>query len=487
MAARLTLLALLAASVARGESRPGYGGKLVGSLLSQPTTPNAPNAPTTIDPLLAASYAELTLVGLVFDGLYRVDAAGRVVPHLAEAMPTTAGLEARIPLRAGVRFHDGKPLKPADVVASLQRAQRAPVTEWALAPVDRIAADGQTLVVTLKRATPELAALLALPQLVVTPGGRAPARGAVGSGPFVLKRMDAGKVELAAFPEHFAGRPYLDGLTLRWRENADAEARAYEAGEADFSLRGAVGFAGHEPKYPTGALEGPATILAYLAFGRAHAEVTGDVDFRRAVSLALGRAALRHLGSGERVIPALAPASPDLGGPTPGPEESAARVDAARAALRRVRAPLPRALELLIDRTRPDDAEVAARIVAALDQLGLAVSYTALPPNELQRRVAAGQCDLWLGQLVAPGTDATFEVAAAFAAAADRFATVQMAVGPLAGASLALAFDARLPVVPLYHRSVRVHYRKIVYGLGFDGLGRLSLADAFVFAGTVTP
>src|SRR5262249_41095261 len=71
------------------------------------------------------------------------------------------------------------------------------------------------------------------------------------------------------------------------------------------------------------------------------------------------------------------------------PEESAARVDAARAALRRVRAPLPRALELLIDRTRPDDAEVAARIVAALDQLGLAVSYTALPPNELQRRGAA--------------------------------------------------------------------------------------------------
>src|SRR5262249_62408697 len=100
-------------------------------------------------------------------------------------MPGTAGLEARIPLRAGVRFHDGKPLKPADVVASLQRAQRAPVTEWALAPVDRIAADGQTLVVTLKRATPELAALLALPQLVVTPGGRPPARAPPARGPLV--------------------------------------------------------------------------------------------------------------------------------------------------------------------------------------------------------------------------------------------------------------------------------------------------------------
>src|SRR5262249_58951627 len=125
------------------------------------------------------------------------------------------------------------------------------------------------------------------------------------------------------------------------RENGDAEAGAYEAGEADFSLRGAVGFAGHEPKHPTGALEGPATILAYLAFGRAHAEVTGDVDFRRAVSLALGRAALRHLGSGERVIPALALASPDRGGPPPRPAGAAAG-RRPRPAAARPRPPPPR-------------------------------------------------------------------------------------------------------------------------------------------------
>jgi hypothetical protein len=140
-----------------------------------------------------------------------------------------------------------------------------------------------------------------------------------------------------------------------------------------------------------------------------------------------------------------------------------------------------------VDRTRPDDAEVAARIVASLDQLGLAVSYVALSPVDLQKRVTAGQCDLWIGQLVAPGTDPTFETAAAFAAGSDRFAAVQIGVAPLPAASFALAFDARLPVVPLYHRSVRVHYRKILYGLGFDALGRLGLADTFVFAGALQP
>src|SRR5262249_35214286 len=180
-----------------------------------------------------------------------------------------AGSQARNPPRRGGRSHDGKTPETAAPVASLHGAPRPPVTEGGPGPAGQIAAPGPTRAVTPQRATPRRAPALAPPQPVETPRARAPGRGAVGSGPFVLKRMDAGKVELAAFPEHFAGRPYLDGLTLRWRENADAEARAYVAGEADFSLRGAVGFAGHEPKYPTGALEGPATILAYLAFGPA--------------------------------------------------------------------------------------------------------------------------------------------------------------------------------------------------------------------------
>src|SRR5687767_6426857 len=112
MAARVALVVLIAlAQAAAAETRPSLGGRAVASL---------PSAPGTFDPVEARSAADVLLAGLVFDGLYRHDAAGRVVPHLAESLPALSadGLEARIALRAGVRFHDGRPVRPADVSAS---------------------------------------------------------------------------------------------------------------------------------------------------------------------------------------------------------------------------------------------------------------------------------------------------------------------------------------------------------------------------------
>src|SRR5262249_50858907 len=170
--------------------------------------------------------------------------------------------------------------------------------------------------------------------------------------------------------ENVAGRPYLDGLTLRWFEDATEEARAYEAGESDLSLRGATAFTGHEPKYPTTVHEGPPTVMTYIGFGAAHPR-DADPVFRAGVSAAMNRAALRYIGTGERVVPASMPA----GALT----ETAAPVKA------------DGPLELIVDRSRPDDVDVATRVVAALDRAGVAVSYLALAPAEYARRIGAGQ------------------------------------------------------------------------------------------------
>lgn len=477
--AALGLLAALGARPAPAETRPPLGGKVVASLAS---------APIALDPVAALSYAEVSLVDLVFDTLYRVDGHGRVVPHLAEAPPAIAadGLEVRVRVRRGVVFHDGKPLGAADIVASLRRAASAPATEWALAPVKKIAQDGDVVVFTLRRTTEDLALLLSIPQLAITPGGKAPGRTPVGSGPFALKKLadgSRGRVELEAAPDHFAGRPYLDRLVLRWFDRPDDEARAYEAGDADASLRGAVAFAGHTPKHATVAVDGGATILVYLGFGRAHPGLDADPDFRRAVSLAIGRGAFRHVGAGERVVPALAPESPDLGGPAPTAAELGARPDEARKALARASARHDTRvkLEILVDVTRPEDAEAAARVVAALDDLGLSAAYVTLDPKEYARRVAAGACDLYVGQLVAPTTDGRHEIAAAFAAGGDRWPVARLADGTFTREAALAAFAERLPVVPLYHRSVRAHHRKALHGVAFDALGRLGWADVFVF------
>lgn len=468
---------LLSAATAGAEGRPPYGGRPIAAL---------PSAPASLDPLQAQTPADVALVGLIYDTIYARDGLGHVVPQLAAGPPLWAPsqLEVRIPLRIGVRFSDGRLLRPADVAASLKRAQTTLRTAWALAPVASIASVENQLVIKLNRPTPDLPALLALPQLAITPSGLPPAKLPIGSGPFSIKRFTVQnrRIELEAHGNHFAGRPYLDGLVLRWFEDPEDEPRGYEAGEADLSLRGAVAFAGHEPKYPTVVHEGSATGLTYIGFGTLH-PVTTEPRFRRALALALGRGAFRHVGSGERIVPTGSPLSVDLGGPAM--NELAARDGQARGLLAPLGLRVP--LELICDRSRPDDAEVATRIVAGLDRVGIAVTYSALAPVEYGRRAATGQFDLLVGQLAAPAPEPMAQLAAAFAAGNDDWLVERLRTGPVGLDTAVAAFEARLPIVPLFHRTQRAHSKKVLRGLGFDILGRIDWADAYFWTGPELP
>jgi hypothetical protein len=44
-------------------------------------------------------------------------------------------------------------------------------------------------------------------------------------------------------------------------------------------------------------------------------------------------------------------------------------------------------------------------------------------------------------------------------------------------------FAERLPILPLFHRSVRVHHRVDVRRVGFAATGLLLYADMFLFGG----
>ncbi|MBA3778597.1 MAG: ABC transporter substrate-binding protein [Chloroflexi bacterium] len=60
----------------------------------------------------------------IYSGLYRLDASRTAVPDLAAELPQMSedGLQWRVSLRAGSRFHDGRQLRSADVVSTYQLA-----------------------------------------------------------------------------------------------------------------------------------------------------------------------------------------------------------------------------------------------------------------------------------------------------------------------------------------------------------------------------
>jgi len=469
---RALVLICALAGVAHAEAPRAYGGKIDASLLG---------APSTFDPQAAQTHAELTVVGLVFDTLYETTANGTVEPHLAAGPPVviagTAKPLVKIPLRKGVKFSDGSALTASDIVASLERLRTGP-QRWVLAPVAAIRAGSDELELELK-AQIDLAPLLALPWTAVTPGGKPPGAKPVGSGPYEVEAIDrtGNKLVLGAFDGHFAGRPYLDKLVLHWFDKPEADARQYEVDAAQISARGVAAFGG-TPKYRAYDVESAKALMLFVGFGRAHPGVTGDLDVRRAIDHALVRNALTTIHSGEKVIATREPVPPEAGGATLASADGEGDVAAAQAALRGKQIATP--LEILVEATRPDDRDIAERVARALEKIGITATVQVVPAATFHDRVARGATDLWIGQIAAPATNASLWWSAAFAAGGDDWAARALEHGNLDVGGARKAFAARLPIIPLTFRSVKLWYRTDLRGLAFDALGRPCLAELFL-------
>ncbi|MBT8491459.1 MAG: hypothetical protein KJO07_00250 [Deltaproteobacteria bacterium] len=462
----LVLAALLAPAMAAGEGAPRYGGTIRATVLGAVSIP----APLTID-----NHADATVSQLIFDSLYRIDDRGHARPHLAADMPVINGKVVRIRVRKGVRFHDGTTFTARAAASSLRGLMRSPKWGWILGAVKTIDARGQWLVLRLRRAEPELVRILAAPQAGISRSSRAATwrtQGLVGTGPFKLQ-PSASSLRLLAWDEHFAGRPYIDSLELSWHAKPKGEAKAYELGRSHTSLRGPVAFAGHRPKWAARSVATPTSVLVYLGTGR---NVLAG-DFGHAISLALDRRAFSGVGTGERVWPSGGPVSPNLGGAS-GP--IAARLDRAKRMLERARSGNPglaarirRPLEIRVDRTRPDDREIADRVLSTLYRLGIPSRVKVVSGSELRRG------DLYVDHLVTPVASPGWQAAAAVAVHDGAWLRAQLR----RRAPRTAAMEARLRksrhLIPLFHRAVRMHVRSNLHGFAIRANGLISFEGVF--------
>lgn len=479
--ARALAVVVALSTVARAETRPHYGGKLEASLLG---------APATLDPAAAQSHAELTVAELVFDTLYHVELSGPE-PHVAAALPEldAAGTKAKIALRKGIKFHDGTALTPQDVAASLDRA-RTSTGRWALATIAQVKAngDGIELVLTVPATPGELAQWLALAPASITKHGKPPGEKPIGTGPFAVDGFDrkTRRLALRAFDDHFAGRPYLDRLVLSWFDTPDGEARQFETGAAQLSARGVAAFTTGQPKFKASFVDGSASLLLFVGFGKKHADVTNDRGFRRALELAIDRGVLASINKGEAVLPAAEPMPGSVPSATARTGDIAqAKAQLAQAASR-VKALAPGAigslsLEIAFDDSRPDDRDLAERLARALGKLGVASTLSAYSANVLRDHVQRGTTDLYIGQLAAPSNQPAAWWSAAFSAGGDDWAAGKLAAGALVVGDAQKEFAQRLPIIPLMFRGVRMWHRTDIRGLRFDTCGRPGFADVFLF------
>jgi len=192
---------------------PRRGGKIKIATQSSATS-------DTLDPAKTAHSTDYTRVHMFYNGLTTLDTKLGPQMVLAEEMNTNDATLWTVKLRSGVRFHDGKPLTPADVVFSLMR-HKDPATASKVKVIadqfESIKASGPNEVqIRLVGPNADLPVILATAQFLIIKEGTSNFTTANGTGAFKCKEFTPGVRTIGVRNEEYwkSGKPYLDEVEL---------------------------------------------------------------------------------------------------------------------------------------------------------------------------------------------------------------------------------------------------------------------------------
>ncbi len=204
----------------------------------------------TLNPAITSGSGEGVIGCMIHEGLVEIDGDGNIVPDLARSWTISEdGLTYTFEL-AETNWHDGRPFTARDVAFSFLNvnAKYAPLFAAQLGPkIAAIEPQGDhRVVVRLKEPFGPFLRMLTcwnggaiVPEHIYTgsnpttnPRSSAP----IGTGPFRFEEWRTGdSIRLSRNTNYRKpGRPYLDGIVVRFMPNAPSRVQAMLAGEADY-------------------------------------------------------------------------------------------------------------------------------------------------------------------------------------------------------------------------------------------------------------
>jgi peptide/nickel transport system substrate-binding protein len=347
------------------------------------------------------------VLALIYEGLTTLDKHLQPLPALAARWDISAdGLVYTIHLRRGVQFHHGKELDAADVRYSFQQAATVTTSQQEeRAPFAFVAAihtpDSHTVRFLLKQPYAPFLSKLTVLSCPIVPDGAPSTAQAVppGTGPFEVERFQPGEAVLlkkfAAYWE--SGLPRLDTLILRRVEYATARLQLLQRGEVDFVML--------DPRYqhtPAPEADGNIVLVNSAPTGtfslvfHTQRQPFSNANVRRAVALALDKAALAQDVLGEYGVPVNQPFAPDTSPWYSNVPERPRDLDKARAIL--TEAGFPQGLTVSLPVIA--DAALFVKTAQALQKLlqpaGIRLQVEILPEASVQERLQQGTWDLLL-------------------------------------------------------------------------------------------
>lgn len=282
---------------------PAHGGTLNEGMVG---------SPRFVNPLLAVSETDKSIVSLVYSGLLRLDAkTGNLVPDLAESYEVSPdGLTYAVKIRDDAVFHDGKQVTADDVVFTIEKALDPIVkspkrANWEGVDIEKI--DDKNIQFTLKKPYSPFVDNLTLGILPRHIWQEASAEEfpfsqwnieGIGSGPYRVarvKRNDSGiptYIELSAFKKYTLGQPYISKVILRFFRDEEQLLETWKSG----SLDGASGISPKSAKEAVAAggsaIHEPMSRIFGAFFNQNKAPVLANNEVRKALDAAVDKEAL---------------------------------------------------------------------------------------------------------------------------------------------------------------------------------------------------
>ncbi len=215
---------------------------------------------SSIDPITTTGYIVRNHGYLVYDTLFATDANFKIQPQMVDKWSSTPdGLRWEFTLRDGLKFHDGQPVRPADVIASVRRwSARDTFGQAMAATVDSYEAMGANgFAIKLKKPFPLMIEALGklssnvpfiMPERVANTDPAQNITDATGSGPFRFVRDQWVPGQLAVYEKFADYKPRSEPASwaaggkvvkidrVEWRIIPDAAvaSAALAAGEVDW-------------------------------------------------------------------------------------------------------------------------------------------------------------------------------------------------------------------------------------------------------------
>jgi peptide/nickel transport system substrate-binding protein len=291
---RRTVLVLLLVALAAwfGADRSAAQG-------SSSVTVQAATEPPGLD--LTATPASATAAVVFYnvqEALVKVDRTGKLVPWLAERWHTSDNRNYTFFLKKGVRFHNGREMKAADVKYVIDRAMnpetKHPYPRYYASIGDIVVKDDYTITVVLKETNPNFLHNMARQGSVIYPRETVDSMKShpVGTGPFMMADWVRGdRIVLKRNPDyHVPGLPKAERVTFRFIADPNAALAALKAGDVDASLFGLgpehVADLRKDGRYQV--IVGDTTNDVVMAMNNAK-KPYGDVRVRRAITHAINK------------------------------------------------------------------------------------------------------------------------------------------------------------------------------------------------------